>query len=196
VHCAIELRSDSDPDPWYVTFGVRYPDVEIDPDLLGNKVSNDFWAGIGTWLSNTVTMTGVDVTFGQDDEEPIRRFVPTVTPKVGESSAAKLPQNCALLVKKVTGKGGRRNQGRFFLPNMIDEDKVSNTGVITPAHRNQLQNSINDILISLHEDGDPGPPGLDMVILHGSEGAGSTTPTVVDGLIVDGTISTQRRRLR
>jgi hypothetical protein len=111
---------------------------------------------------------------------------------VGTHNVPKLPQNCALLVKKQTALGGRQNRGRFFLPGMLTEEGVNNVGVIAAGDRQSYQNKASSMLTSLAV----GPLIAPMVILHNDTPTPVPDPTPVTSLYVDNVISTQRRRLR
>lgn len=99
-----------------------------------------------------------------------------------------LLQSAAILVRKRTASGGRRNAGRMFVPFVSGlETDVDPRGIILSTTITSLQTKWNDVLSGL--DG----LGLPMVILH-DESFG-LTPTVVTALVVAGTVGTQRRRL-
>ncbi len=103
----------------------------------------------------------------------------------GTSGGASLPNNCALLIKKITGLGGRSGRGRMFVPiTSVGEDSVSPTGVITPATVTSLQTAWTAL-----------KNGMVPFLLHDSLSP-VTTPTPITSLVVDGRIATQRRRMR
>lgn len=108
-------------------------------------------------------------------------------PETGTAGGNPLPSNCALLVKKNTGLGGRRNRGRFFVPlfGLTDAnvDPLGNintltaTQVIYSAWYDALQaNSTLPPVALLHSDGGPA--------------------TAITSFTVDGRIATQRTRMR
>jgi len=66
--------------------------------------------------------------------------------------------------------------------------------VIAGSTLSTLQTNVTDFFEYLASDS-PGP-ATPMVLLHNAGAPGGTTPTEVTQLIVDGVISTQRRRLR
>ena len=57
----------------------------------------------------------------------------------GSGGAEKRPQNCAALIKKQTNRAGRSGRGRMFLPAVLDEAQVSQTGIISPLQLADLQ---------------------------------------------------------
>lgn len=103
----------------------------------------------------------------------------------GTGGGASLPNNCALLIKKRTGLGGRSGRGRMFVPmTSVGEDNVSPNGVITPA-----------VVTSLQTAWDALKNGMVPFLLH-DDLSPVTTPTPITSLVVDGRIATQRRRMR
>lgn len=175
-----------------MTFGVDSSDAAGDPADIGLAVLTA-WENMFTWQSDEVDQDGVEVTVGQDGEDPLRQFVPRVGAGVGTSTDDKLPQNCAMLVRKNTALGGRRNRGRFFIPGMLTEEGVNNVGIIGSSDRGAYQGGIDSFFAELTTS----TPALPMVILHNTGGVSPIIdPTVVVSLTVDSTISTQRRRLR
>lgn len=194
AQAAVEMRHVNDPDPWYCTFGVDTS--AAGGDFLG--VAESIWGAwsstIGLQLSTNVSTTGVTLRVGQDGGPPL--IVNYVDTSPGTASAAMLPQNCAALYDKSTASAGRRNRGRFFIPGILKEGQVSDTGIIESAARADLQIQASAFLDSLNTGGgvEPDIPSP-MVILHNS-GVGVGAPTVVTALTVQSTISTQRRRLR
>jgi hypothetical protein len=112
--------------------------------------------------------------------------------QIGGGSSSPLPQNTAMLIKKVSGLTGRQNRGRFYLPG-IDESSVTEVGVLAAATITLIQGRLNTWLTSVND-----VVGItQMVILH--QGLGDPPaigPTIITQLIIDPVVSTQRRRLR
>jgi hypothetical protein len=104
---------------------------------------------------------------------------------VGVAAAVSLPNNCAFLVRKGTGRAGRRGRGRMYLPPyIVAEADVTNTGMLSPAALVNLQGVV-----------DAAFPGDDFVLLHDSLPS-VIPPDPVTSLVVDRQIATQRRRMR
>jgi hypothetical protein len=128
---------------------------------------------------------------GQDGEVPTIFESSRNSP--GAGSADYLPQNCALLVKKQTNRGGRRGRGRFYVPMILPEASVDPVGNISGPQIEQKQTAADGFLEQLST----GPLNTPMVLLHNTEGVSTAgAPDPVTKLTVDGVISTQRRRLR
>jgi hypothetical protein len=188
---AIEHRGDGDPDPWYVTFGMDLNGSTATPleavqaiiDVYGSTIRPELWSGL--------QVSGAQCALGTSDPEPLRFFANNLGTQAGGLSGTFLPQNCALLVRKNTGVGGRRNQGRFFIPGMVSEGACNNVGQIEAGSLVAYQTAINSFLTTLNDESE----GREMVILHNDPPTG-LGPTAVTSLTVSNTISTQRRRLR
>jgi hypothetical protein len=105
---------------------------------------------------------------------------------IGGYGGGVLPQNCALLVRKVTGLTGRKHRGRMYVPGILHEDFVSNTGLLTNAAWGALVARFNQLLIDLAD--------VQPVVNHKSDPGLAATP--ITRLDVQQLIATQRRRLR
>lgn len=189
---SVEMRNDGDPEPWYVTFGVDLTDVGGDYQLAALSLTSTFALTIGLQLHTSTKVTGCNLLVGQDG--PDRLVVRYNTSIAGTSTAAMLPQNCAALYDKTTGRAGRRGKGRFFVPNILKEADVSQVGVIDSSALADLQIQADAFLTRLAEP-EPSQVATPMVLLHNT-GPGSTLPDEVTRLNVQNVISTQRRRLR
>lgn len=193
MHVAIELRHALDPEPWYVTYGVDSSGAGGNIPVVGQNQLDAFDSTWGLHLSTQVQITGCQITVGQDGVEPIRAFVASGTLRQGNAVAEQLPQNCALLVRKNTDFGGRRNSGRCFLPGVLAENQVSSVGIIDAPDVGDLDATAALWLAALADvGGEPTP----MVILHSTGITTMPDPTPVTSLTCDNVISTQRRRLR
>lgn len=104
----------------------------------------------------------------------------------GTLSGAAYSPNVGLLVQKITGLGGRKGRGRFFVPGQ-SESYISDGGLIDPAIVAADQANCTNFLADLSTAGVP------MVLLHSTA---SPVPTPVTTLNVSPTVATQRRRLR
>lgn len=111
----------------------------------------------------------------------------TGTAIAGSAAAGTLPNNCAVLVRKVTNLGGRRNRGRMFLPPAyINESGVNQVGTIDPASVTVYQNLVNSLETELvARDFTP-------VVFHSNGG----TPAFITDFVVQPKLATQRTRMR
>lgn len=193
AQASIEIRNSGDPEPWYVTHGISLEAVGADHQQAGQTVINAFFTAWGPFLRTTSRVTGVYLTIGQGGEN-FTIFVAPTTAKVGTSTVEKLPQNCAYLVQKVTGRPGRSGKGRVFLPGVAPEGAVDDVGVLAPASLTSAQNAcnlwFNNLATGAADEITP------MVLLHNEGIVGSTVPSLVTSLQISPVIATQRRRLR
>lgn len=191
----IEFVSPGDPDPWVVTFGVDASEAESDPQTIGNRAMASMWSAFSAHLGSGVKLAACQVTIGQDGEEDLRTYVPAGSDYTGQDSQAMLPQNCAALFRKNTGRGGRRHSGRFFMPSVLKEGTVDAVGNIAGFEHGELMTAGSVLLGELNSDPGNGPP-LPMYLLHGKGLSEIPDPTKVTSIVADTVISTQRRRLR
>lgn len=111
-------------------------------------------------------------------------------------TASKVPSNVALLVRKITGRGGRRGRGRIYVPWLINDGEVDDVGVLTGVARGAFQVAFDAWLVQLAAAAPTGP-NAPMYVLHSSGGSTSPgSPNEVTDLVVDQLVATQRRRLR
>jgi hypothetical protein len=195
AHVAIEVRHSQDPVPWYTTFGVDHSDVGGDPVPLGRHCMAAFWNSFQPALSDRARVSGAQVTLGTDGGEPVRALVTHEIAFTGGSNQEKLPQNCAVLLRKQTALGGRRNRGRMFLPGMLGEGDVDHVGVLSQAAHlafTEYAQTFADWLAGGGQASMESP----MVILHSTGNTTVPAPTPVTGVSIDNVISTQRKRLR
>lgn len=105
--------------------------------------------------------------------------------KTGEAQ----PPNVAVLIRRVTARGGRRGRGRLYLPSgYLNETDVIEGGVIIGTTVTSLQNLANNIRIGLNT-----VAGSVGVLLHND---GLVDPDELTDLRVQQVVATMRRRLR
>jgi len=116
----------------------------------------------------------------------------------GGGSSTVNPPNVALLIRKRTPLGGRKNRGRTYLPFALVESAVSENGTISPTQvtalqaqatlfLNQLSTDITPMVIENKTFNTPLPPHFVTAI----------NPSVqnVSAYTVENLVATQRRRL-
>jgi hypothetical protein len=111
----------------------------------------------------------------------------------GRVGSTLLTQNTAWLIKKTTAVGGRRNQGRWFVPGVPDVS-VNDVGAVNAAEVTNWNTALETYVNALSAGGVVD----DLVILHGqgTGGGGPLAPTVIIEMRCDLRVATQRRRLR
>jgi len=139
----------------------------------------------GSFMGSDWKYLGASVTY-QDEVGPLTgQFDHVIT---GAGTAGSLPPNCAILVSKQTGLGGRRNRGRVYLPPVYPaETIVDSLGIINPTSVGLLGDrfaAFDSALFSAE---------FQTVLFHDTA---PFTPTPVTGWVVSNLLATQRRRMR
>lgn len=130
----------------------------------------------------TQTFYSIDRIEARNDVEVVERVLNTPGTLAGDP----LPPNTALLVKIGSGLVGRKNRGRMYIPGVLLEDEVDASGGINSSTRTGLQAMMTHLGEAI------GLISGEIVILHSDV----SDPTIATSVNVDGTVATQRRRLR
>jgi hypothetical protein len=173
--------------PAFITFGVD--PTSTTPSVIATAVNSAITSAgsLASRFDSQVTLPQIRVSYGTDGGEDLIHIGTFSTS--GSRTATCLPANCALLVHKITQRGGRRGRGRMFLPWYVDEPQVDEAGIIAAAELNAAQSALNAFLIAL------GAQNVPMYLLHGPGDTTPGPPNEVTQLVADKLISTQRRRL-
>lgn len=174
--------------PAFITFGVDPSETAI--DLIATAVQAAFTAAgsLNTVMDSSVQMVNTRVSLGTETAEDLVYNLPSAIAGGGGTTGS-LPPNCAVLIRKVTARGGRRGRGRVYVPWAINETAVDEVGIIAGAAVTTLQNAANAWRAALVTQNVP------MVVLHNPGLTATGAPDVVTSLRVDPLIATQRRRL-
>lgn len=157
----------------------------------------NFNATIGAQLDSEVTILKPTIRMGDGSSTPFEAVAAGAT-IVGGGVVTSLPPNCALLVKKTTGFGGRHNRGRTYFPFLLDESHVAENGTIDNAELSAFNALMATFLAQLSTDGMkmviaerifdlPHPPHHVTQIV--------TTGNPVTSYVCEPLVATQRRRL-
>lgn len=178
-----------DPEEMICTIGVENVDA-ADADAVASAadlaMDGAFSAGD---LGIGWTYVGVTARLGQDGGDgPIGE---ALSGTIGAGFTSTLPTNTAILVRKNTGLGGRRNRGRMFLPPAFaGEGDVSGLGLLSTVRRDAIQAAMNDLYDNLSG---LAAPHLPPVLFHSEI---PTTPTPITSFSVQTLVATQRTRMR
>lgn len=115
------------------------------------------------------------------------------TSRAGTNAGLPVPsQNVAVLVRKITARGGRAGRGRLFLPGLqLGEGNVTATGVILQSLVDSWTADFNSFLAACTTVGFP------LVLLHQDPEVGPPLPPdPITGFAVQPVVATQRTRLR
>lgn len=132
------------------------------------------WTYLGTRAAQT--------TFG----EPALADYQTVI--AGTQTLGGPPCNTAVLVKKVTGLGGRRHRGRLFMPPFnLEEDQISNAGQLGTTYMTSQVTKWGDVW-------DAWVAALLLPVLLHTDPA--TPATAITAFVPQSLAASQRRRMR
>lgn len=109
----------------------------------------------------------------------------TATDVQGTNGAEPVMPQVAVLVKKLTGIGGRSQRGRLYMPGFNAAEAFVD-GSIGTTSVSDMQVVFDTFLAGLATEGIP------MALLHSQ----SSDPTEVTSLVVQSKVATQRRRMR
>lgn len=179
-----------DPEPMFITCGLDVSAAGGDTaDILSSMVSA--WEeSIASITSSVVTLTIVQARIGQDGGDPIP--VQDVVSVPGTDAGPLPPPNCAYLARKVTGLGGRKQQGRFYFPGIaLGDDLDSGGNIITNA--STYAGAVQLFRTELLTPSTVGAVSLPPLLPHGD---GTTPWTPITSFLGQNKLATQRRRLR
>lgn len=169
------------------TFGyeVGDPSPAVNAQIISEAFTQSGRPFIGTQIQEGWSFLGVRVTEMKELGPATGEFSDLID---GVAIAGAMPPNCAVLIRKTTTLGGRRNRGRMFVPPVFPgETQISPTGIIADPQLDQLQTWWSAALTALQVAGVP------PVILHSEP---PFTPSPITAWVVQDRIATQRRRLR
>lgn len=186
AHCDIALRHTQYQRDAHVTIGVEPDNIYF--EAVAQAVGEAFDLALMPRVDSQVQLRSVTATVGQDGSDPlVSEYIPS-TPQIGGRSGDSTTVALAVLVSKVTNLGGRRNQGRMFLPWIVADTEVSELGIITASVVTSLQTACNTFRSTLLEYDVP------PVLLHRTGATPVPSPTPIESFRVSNVISTQRRR--
>ena len=171
-----------------ITYGLAINDAIVPSDVDFQRA--EFATNVGPTIDNQVTIGPATMRVGQDGGE-VLTVVGTTSSTGGRAGADSLNCGQAILVKKLTARGGRRGRGRCFIPWAVGDTDVNEVGALTPSVVTALQTAVNAWLTGVAT-----PAKIDaMVVLHGNGNSLPGLPNTVTSLQVDPIVGSQRRRL-
>lgn len=191
------FRLDGDHEAMVTTLGFK---SEAAMDSQDDLMASAAWA-IETFETNlfpggasmftTWNFDGYQVTVNSSDGGLVTAEVPH--PVAGAASGGTPPNNTAMLIRKVTGLGGRAHRGRFYMPPFnLDEENVNNYGVLATPFLTLMQSAYTDWLADMVA-GDGGVGKCFPCVLHTDP---LVDPDLITAFVVQAKVATQRRRLR
>lgn len=174
---------------WSVTYGLVVGLAGRTPLQVVNACDAVFRAAWRPLLDTNISFQPA-VSYTNDGGAGLILTTSTVAAQAGLASRNSPPPQVAVCVRKRTARVGRAFRGRVFLPGMIDETNVDETGIITPAGVTALQTAATSWLTNQNAQPES------MVLLHQKDfPPGTNPPTSVTSLVVQPIVRTQRRRL-
>jgi hypothetical protein len=183
----MQFNLTGDPQPMITSLGLDLTTGVVPDQTEANTMLTAMQTAFDEVLTATYSIGPGWVIYGQDGPDDIR-VDGTIAPVSGDQAVSPLVSNTAVLVRKVTGLGGRRNRGRMYIPG-TPETWVDSLGQLELVNLTTWQTQMTNLRADLI-----GLPTIDnLVVLHESA---PFTPTVITGLTVQRLVATQRRRLR
>lgn len=181
----LKFTGSATPNGAQMTFGVAATEIS-NVNTIAVKIHEalDESSFMGN-VSSTTAITSILVKMGPNETGPMYELGVSVPGEVGSTA---VPPNVSVLIRKTTNQGGRKGQGRFFLP-ALPENSVNEAGIITPAFVSDINTCMAAFLANLVGESMP------MVLLHSTDGP-NTLPLAVQSLVCQSKVATQRRRLR
>lgn len=175
-----------DSEPMYSAIGV---DLSVGTTVGTTEADGMLDAAksaLAPMVSSTYNIGPGFVVQGQDGGDV--RVDGTSAATAGTHAGAPLPNNCAILFRKVTAAGGRRHRGRMYIPG-VAETSVGESGILAPA----LQTIANTAALALRTNLVALATVDTLQLFHQSD---AFVPTEITTLTAQNRIATQRRRMR
>jgi hypothetical protein len=188
----IPMKHAGTPRPAAITVGAALPELTFITDTYCDAVLAEWQTAFGSQTDSHLTVGPIKVQVGESDGTSYT--VEGESTYTGTSSADKLPSNCAVIVEKVTARGGRRGRGRVYMPWWINEGNVDETGNIPLASRTPIKTAWDTFAAAMTAG--PGAfTASPLVLLHSAGSTAVPDPDPITGFVVDPIIGSQRRRL-
>lgn len=180
---------DSDPEEMVTTLGVVLSDPPSTPAVCAQFAYTAWVAAFpAADMADTYTFVGVTAAVGTGDDPILGEYV---VPLAGTNVLSPPPNNTAVLVRKQTALGGRRNRGRMFIPPFnLSELNVNGAGVLASSFQTGMAGALNDLEAELT---DAAGPFESLALFHSSA---PFDATVVSNLVLQTRVATQRERMR
>jgi hypothetical protein len=157
--------------------------LNLTANIAAAQIGDEFTRspGILDYVDNAYTLTTVTARQQPGDEIGVATYNVT-----GRDTGNGSPPQVAVLVRKVTALGGRRNRGRMFLPG-VPELWVNEQGLLSANYVTGLQGAFDQFIINMDSQ------QTRAYLLHSGPGF---DPVNITAMVVQPLVATQRRRLR
>lgn len=181
--------TDSDPEEMVTTLGVILSDPPPSPAIAAQYGYTSWTTAFpDSSMSTEYTFVGVTAAIGTGADPVLGEYL---LPLDGTGAFSCPPNNTAVLVRKQTGLGGRRNRGRMFIPPFnLSELNVNNAGVLASTYQTGMATALNNLEAELT---DAAGPFESLALFHS---AAPFVATTVSNLVLQTKVATQRERMR
>jgi len=185
----MRYQFEGDAEPMITTMGVNVSTWGGD-FVEGLEWLSDLWlAAIVSSLSDAVTSGPYSLAVGQDGGDPITYEYPATN--AGNDSDFPMWPNSAMLIRKDSALGGRRNRGRMYVPGFALRTLVTPAGLIDSAYLADFNTNLSTFLATVNAG--TGFNATNLGVLHSEP---PSAPAVITSLTAEAKVATQRRRLR
>lgn len=193
AQCLLRFTVNGDDDEMVCTLGINPGVAYTDGDDVADGVADaclqdtSLLGDTGDGMVTDYNFVGVTARFMTATGEEVGESVRNIQ---GTAVGSPLPNNCAYLVRKLTGLGGRGNRGRLFQPPFsLTEGDIDGAGNIDAVDVASLQTRWNGLYTELVAN------DLIPVLFHYPGVDPTPDPTTITGFSVRNRIVSQRRRL-
>lgn len=173
----------------FVTFGIDSSGALVVGSELADAMLGQFQSQYADTIDANVTVGPVYVVVGQDGPSDLP-YTGTLTFQGGRAGEA-ISAAIAAMYDKTTARPGRRGRGRMYLPWVLLDTEVSETGQVAAGSITTLNTKGAGWLAALAA----GPGPFPMVLLHGGIIPLGVVPDIVTSLTTDPIVGVQKRRL-
>jgi hypothetical protein len=199
VLCSVFLKHDAIAREAEVTFAINDASNNSSAQEWADAVQGVFTSRFDQQVDTAARIMRTETLKG-DGSATFTTGVSTSAPVRGTNAMSSTPPNCAILAKKLTGFGGRRNRGRFYLPFMLNEGEVDeagniSTGVVTDVQaccdnfRSDIEAADDATLVIANRNYDVAWNIKPRHLVSTDMGE------VVTAFVVESVVATQRRRM-
>jgi hypothetical protein len=184
---ALHSRTTGDLEDMVTTFGVTVG-TAANETLLPSVVGDAWIANIKPITSNQHTLVLVKAKLGPNSTGVTYE---EAYAEVGTNAEAMPPPNTSVLVRKITGLGGRQGRGRMYVPGIsVQGGSATAAGTFSSADAGIISAAVQAFFDEIAADVVGGP--FNPQLLHSD----ALAPTPILSVLCDTRFATQRRRLR
>jgi hypothetical protein len=182
-----------DPELMVITGGWQAADGSVDPNAAADGMHTAMSNMAINRLPNALKLIKTTTTLVTSVGAPPLTGIKVSVQAGGRANASLLTQNVTWLAHKRTALGGRRGQGRWYIP-AVPDVSVNDIGALNP-------NEVTDwnTALATYKQACEALASVEaLVVLHGQStgGGGPLAPSVIVSFDMDLRVATQRNRLR